>query len=145
MLDKRLDGFNVGVPVYAPIPPAMEVANGEYFVMSKINPLFEQLRREEERRKKDVEMGLLMEDGTESEAQAALRVKVSERSERALIKTRIRVLLKLNNSILITRFIRFALASLKMLLASLGAEEGQDGVEGRRNEGENGRRVECRR
>jgi len=109
LLDKRLDGFNVGVPVYAPIPPAMEVANGEYFVMSKINPLFEQLRREEERRKKDVEMGLLTEDGTESEAQAALRVKVSERSERALIKTRIRVLLKLNNSIIL-------LASFVLLL-----------------------------
>ena len=45
----------------------------------------------------------------------------AKRSERALKKTRIQVTTKLTHSILLTRLTRFALASLKMRLASLGA------------------------
>jgi len=63
----------------------------------------------------------------------AKAVKVSERSERSLRKTRILAMdlakwlqkatstTKLTNSIRLARLVRFARASLKMLLASLGA------------------------
>jgi len=69
--------------------------------------------------------GSVLNDGREG--------KVSERSERALMKTSILAMnpakwlqtgtstTKLTHSIILTRFIRFALASLKMHLASLGA------------------------
>ena len=74
LLDKKLESFSFGIPVYEPFDGAMEVDNGEYFVMSQVNPLIEQVRRAEEKRKRDIELGLLQEDGTESEAQKALRM-----------------------------------------------------------------------
>jgi len=78
---------------------------------------------------------------TEASTVLARSEEVSERSERTLMKTRTMnparwlqtaTSTKLSNifhSILLTRFTRFALASLKMRLASLGADGGQHDLE----------------